>query len=178
MSTRRSIVARGCLIVLPLVTGPADAQQPAAQPEPCSSAEHRQFDFWIGEWDVQGQNGQQLGQNTITSILKGCVVQESWKGQRGMTGTSFNKYDPRDRKWHQVWVDDTGGFLHLSGEYKDGKMMMTGETPTMGGGKTLHRLSFERVKGDADRLRQFWQISNDGGQTWQVSFDGIYVRRQ
>jgi hypothetical protein len=147
----------GCLIVLPLVTGPVDTQQPAAQPAPCSSTEHRQFDFWIGEWDVQGQNGQQLGQNTITTILKGCVVQESW---------------------HQVWVDDTGGFLHLSGEYTDGRMMMTGETPTMSGGRTLHRLSFERVNGDANRLRQFWQISNDGGQTWQVSFDGIYVRRQ
>ena len=30
----------------------AFAQAPAAPPLACQSAEHRQFDFWIGEWEV------------------------------------------------------------------------------------------------------------------------------
>jgi hypothetical protein len=26
------------------------------------------------------------------------------------------------------------------------------------------------------RVRQFWETSSDGGQTWNAAFDGLYVR--
>ncbi|MEO8507887.1 MAG: hypothetical protein ABI593_09675, partial [Betaproteobacteria bacterium] len=45
-----------CLSVLVLVPGrhaaAADAPKAPARP-PCTAAEHRQFDFWLGDWKVR-----------------------------------------------------------------------------------------------------------------------------
>ena len=35
---------------------------------PCASAEHKQFDFWVGDWDVRSAAGQVLGHNRISSF--------------------------------------------------------------------------------------------------------------
>ncbi|CAN5170593.1 hypothetical protein BH11PSE14_BH11PSE14_24070 [soil metagenome] len=42
-------------LVLPL-SQPADAQR-KRPPPPCASAEHRQFDFWLGDWQVFDKTG-------------------------------------------------------------------------------------------------------------------------
>ena len=39
----------------------ASAAQQAARPRACTSTEHHQFDFWIGEWDVTLPNGKAAG---------------------------------------------------------------------------------------------------------------------
>src|SRR5215218_6749456 len=72
--------------------------QDAKPPAPCSAAEHRQFDFWLGDWEVKGAAGKVAGRISISSIHGGCVVYESWKGTGGVTGTSFNVYDPAKKK--------------------------------------------------------------------------------
>ena len=41
---------------------------------PCASPEYHQFDFWIGDWEVRGKNGQILGHNHISKRHGGCVV--------------------------------------------------------------------------------------------------------
>jgi hypothetical protein len=41
----------------------------------------------------------------------------------------------------------------------------------------LHRILWSLVQNDSDRVRQFWQRSRDGGQTWETVFDGLYVRK-
>jgi hypothetical protein len=95
-----------------------------------------------------------------------------------MTGTSFNTYVPASGRWHQTWVDDRGGFLLLDGEFRDGKMTLAGEMPEQGGRRMLHRLSWERINGDPDRVRQLWESSRNDGKTWTVTFEGIYVRKR
>ena len=40
------------------------AQQPPAKP--CETERHRQFDFWIGSWDVHDAQGKHVGENEIT----------------------------------------------------------------------------------------------------------------
>ena len=41
------------LVLLALAPGAASqAQQPPPPPAGCSSPESRQFDFWVGRWDV------------------------------------------------------------------------------------------------------------------------------
>src|SRR5688500_1921848 len=81
----------------------ATAQMTGAQPSRCESAAHRQFDFWIGEWEVNDARGRRLGTNRIEAILGGCVLAESWEGSSGSRGRSLNVYDPGDNKWHQSW---------------------------------------------------------------------------
>ena len=142
-------------------------------PKACSMAEHRQFDFWIGDWDVH-VGGQQAGTNTIQLILDGCVLQENWTGSKGGTGKSFNVYDSAKGKWQQTWVDSTGNVLELYGEFKDGVMRLTGEN-VRNGKKTLQRLSFFPL--EKNRVRQLWEQSQDDGKTWSAVFDGLYIRK-
>ena len=76
------------------------AQQPApaaATPQPCSAPQHRQFDYWIGEWDVHDPSGKRVGENRITRIHNGCALLEEWRGNGGVTGSSLNVFD-RDRE--------------------------------------------------------------------------------
>lgn len=45
----------------------------ADQPKPCSSSEFRQFDFWLGEWNVMNLANEKFsGNNKITAIENEC----------------------------------------------------------------------------------------------------------
>lgn len=155
-------------------TGSTAAPSPAPTQQPCATLEHRQFDFWVGEWVVAGPLGATLGVNRIESILNGCVIQERWEVAGGIVGTSFNLYQQTDKKWHQTWVDRAGNLLVLEGGIKDGKMDMTGTTNRAG--KTIqHRVTWEPM--GTTKLRQLWVSSPDGGTTWNTVFDGTYTRK-
>ncbi|HEY8232894.1 MAG TPA: hypothetical protein VIJ10_09535, partial [Vicinamibacteria bacterium] len=92
------------------------AQVPVTPPAPqnCTAPEHRQFDFWIGDWEVT-VGGQPAGTNRIAEDLKGCVLVEQWTAKGGGRGSSLNFYDRRTRAWHQTWIDEQGGALRLEG---------------------------------------------------------------
>ncbi|MEW6208483.1 MAG: tetratricopeptide repeat protein [Acidobacteriota bacterium] len=145
--------------------------------KPCMYSEKaRQFDFWIGEWDVQTAQGQRAGTNKIERIEDGCIILENWTGAAGGTGKSLNFYDSAIRKWRQVWVDSFGNMSEFVGEFRDGAMRYEGETHMQGGGKILRRLTFFNL--GADRVRQFSERSTDGGKTWTVGYDFTYIRKK
>ena len=150
----------------------ATAQQPPPQPPPCTAPEYRQFDFWIGSWEVVDSAGTVLGRNEITRAMNGCVVHEHWTGARGLTGESFNIYRRTSGQWHQSWVDSGGNLLLLDGGLENGAMVLRGETPGPGGGTQQHRITYSRLEGG--NVRQLWEVSADGGRTWTTSFNGIY----
>ena len=85
-------------------------------------------------------------------------------------------FDAQDLQWHQAWVDSTGGFLQLAGEFKNGKMILTGQTPVPDrpGQATLQRITWEAQRDG--RVRQLWESSPDG-KLWGVAFDGLYARK-
>lgn len=164
----------------PQQTPPASQAQPQAQPaprpNPCDAPEFRHFDFWLGEWDVHGPNGQVAGRNVITPIAGNCGLHENWTGAGGGSGQSVNTYHRTDGRWHQVWVGNGGGLLHIIGGLQDGKMVLEGTTQGPNGQTTHHRVTWTPL--DDGRVRQFWQSSTDGGTTWNVAFDGYYSRRK
>lgn len=132
---------------------------------PCQTAEHRQFDFWIGEWNVTTPDGKAGGVNRITSIAGGCALLEEWTGASGFNGKSLNIYDATRKVWHQTWVDSSGSLLVIEGSFANGVM-------TMGNGS--NRITWTPAGGG---LRQVWEQSKDGGKTWAVVFDGRYSKR-
>jgi hypothetical protein len=137
----------------------------------CSDPAHRQFDFWIGEWTVTNAAGQTVGASLISPILDGCAIEETWTGATGSTGKSFNFFE-RDR-WHQVWVaNQVGGVLRLEGGLERGAMVMRGESAGPNG-TVLNLIRWEPLEGG--RVLQTWEVSSDGGRTWQTSFAGTYA---
>lgn len=153
---------------------PAAAPAPAPRPTPCATPEYRQFDFWIGTWEVRSPAGQLAGHNTIRPILGGCVLHESWTGNGGSVGESFNIYDGVGGEWHQTWVDNGGLLLQIHGGLdEDGRMVLHGEAPRPDGrGVNLNEITWTPEADGA--VRQHWRVSSDGGYTWQDAFVGIY----
>ena len=146
-------------------------------PRPCSDPEYRQFDFWLGDWEVRDTAGELAGTNSVRRIMGNCVLQENWEDAVGGRGTSFNMYDSGGGKWHQTWVDDKGSLLELDGKLTDGKMVLSGTRPAASaeGGVAMHRITWSPMP--PDQVHQLWEISRDGGKTWSVNFDGMYARR-
>lgn len=134
-------------------------------PSPCAGAEHHQFDFWIGDWDVFTPDGQLAGRNQVVPFANGCGIAEQWTGAGGGTGRSLNTYDPADKKWHQYWIGADGTILQLAGSF-------TGNAMTLEGSGNRIRWT---PNGDGT-VRQVWDVSRDGGKTWRSAFDGKYVR--
>jgi hypothetical protein len=144
--------------------------QPNPPPNPCATPEHRQFDFWVGDWRVTLPDGKHAGDNRIDRILDGCALHENWTGASGGRGFSYNAYDSLRKVWHQTWVDKQGNLLLLEGAFTDGRMVLQGAQ-----GKTLNRITW--TPNQDGTVRQVWESSTDQGKTWQVAFDGLYRRK-
>src|SRR5215475_1960485 len=87
---------------------------------PCESIlQYKQFDFWIGEWEVTAE-GRKVGDSSIQRIVNGCVIYENYEQPDGYLGKSFNFFDANLGKWRQTWVDAGGNMSEFAGEYKDG----------------------------------------------------------
>ncbi len=147
-----------------------------AAAHPCeTSPQSRQFDFWVGSWEVRTPDGQLAGTNQIQRILAGCALLENWKGAKGMSGKSINTFNQYKGKWQQTWVDDAGDITEfVDGEYKDQVMRFQAETKSAGGKTVLRHLSFFNL--GADKVRQFSEQSIDGGKTWSAEYDLTYTR--
>jgi hypothetical protein len=149
----------------------------AGQTSACESAEHAQFDFWVGEWRVErASDSAVVGHNIITKKLGGCVLHESYTTPAGYAGESLNIYDGSRGVWHQTWVDVGGLLLRLDGGLRGEAMVMEGPGKDAQGREIINKISWSVVDGDPDRVRQHWEVSGDGGDTWTTAFDGIYVR--
>lgn len=162
-------------LLVTLVTASAvQAQTPP--PNPCATDERfRQFDFWVGSWEVTNAQGNLAGENVVEQILSNCVVMENWTGSSGGTGKSFNYLDPASGRWHQLWVDGGGGHMRYEGEFRDGAMHFEGRNVYGNGQITLMQMTFTPM--EDGRVRQFIQESRDEGETWNVWFDGYYARK-
>ncbi len=139
-----------------------------------STPEYRQFDYWVGEWNVLAQ-GQQVGTSKVELLEDGCIVAENWtSGQGGQTGKSFNFYNPVAHKWHQSYMGNDAGNWMMDGEFKDSAMRLVGHIYTPSG-EVATRMTFFNL--GPDKVRQLGENSTDGGKTWTITWDAIYVRK-
>jgi hypothetical protein len=180
MSTPRAsdmpVLARHAIAAL-FATAVAWSVSAADAPAGCTAAEHRQFDFWLGEWDVKLPSGKDAGRNRITSIHGGCALMEEWRGAGGYSGTSLSIYDRDRKRWHQTWVDNGGGLLQLDGGLDNGSMALAGESLEAG---PPRKRTLQRVRWTPQpdgRVRQLWEASEDDGREWKTVFDGWYTKR-
>ncbi len=151
----------------------------------CSAPEYRQFDFWVGDWDVLDAPSQRrVGRNTVQNLLNGCMIEENWQDNTDAPGgraISQNYYDPKAKQWYQIYVDNNGqGALTLSGTFNNGAMVLESDrfmraSPSS---EPLQRITWNIINNDPDKVRQLGEISSDNGKTWRVNFNALYLRRK
>jgi hypothetical protein len=150
----------------------------AQQSKPCSSDQHRQFDFWVGDWEVKNANDQVVGSSKIELVSNNCALLENWTNARGLGGKSLNYYSILDQQWHQKWIGANGIPIEFSGTYNDTRKALeySGKGVGQGGVALLNKLTFFHLSDD--HVRQLWQQSTDDGETWNTVFDGHYYRKK
>ena len=175
-SIKRHIVVIAFLLLT--ATAPhsqEDTANTAPAATPCQIPEMRQFDFWVGQWDLTWEGGS--GSNTITRQLDDCVIQEQFDSdaQSNFRGMSVSTFSKLDGKWHQTWVDNQGGYLDFVGGMKDDRMILSRQAER--DGKTfLQRMVWYDIAGDS--LEWNWERSDDNGETWQTLWHISYKRKK
>jgi hypothetical protein len=147
------------------------AAQNAAPPPACTAPQFRQFDYWIGEWDVTDSTGTKIAESSITRVSAGCAIAEHWKPLKGPDGHSLSWYEPRDSSWHQQWIGGDGFVARFDGNLEDGEMVLT---------EPVVPVSFVRmryVKKPNGVVQQLLWSSTDRGATWTLAFVGNYTRK-
>lgn len=138
--------------------------------------EFSQFDFWVGDWRVTDPGGGFQGSNRIEKTQGGCLVLENWVSASGTTGTSMNFYDLHAKEWVQIWVSP-GLQLEIRGGLVGDSMVLTGHVHYVRSGD--HRPFRGTWTPLADGVvRQHFEESLDGGNTWATWFDGYYHPQQ
>ena len=143
---------------------------------PCNTPAHRALDFWVGSWRVvTGANQQQVGKNSIHKILNGCAVIENWTSVTGAEGKSLFYYHEAEKTWKQVWITDTQVLKEkrLVATLEDGGLRFQGEVRRPDGSVVLDRTTLYPLP--ENQVRQVIEQSGDGGETWQVGFDALYL---
>jgi len=162
------------LVLAAAVNGHA-AQLPPAYG--CDSPEARQFDFWVGEWELSYVENGKAGtsHNRVTKILDGCALLEEFSGGPGtrLDGRSLSTFDRATRQWKQTWVDNTASYLDFTGGWSEGRMILTREAQITGG-RFLQRMVYEDIR--AESLKWLWQRSDDGGKSWTTGWEIAYRR--
>jgi hypothetical protein len=142
----------------------------------CAQAERRQFDFWIGEWDLRWEKDGR-GTNIIRTTLDGCVITEEFDGAPSipLRGSSVSTFSRQLGKWQQTWVDNQAGYLDFVGEFKDGRMVLQRKA-MLEGKEIVQRMVWYNIT--KDKLDWNWERSEDAGKSWKVLWKIAYIRKK
>jgi len=148
---------------------------------PCmSDPQMKDFDFWIGEWTVYDVTTKaEVGHSLIERVSGGCAILENWTDHDGVNaGKSLNYVDRATHLWKQTWVgsEREGQQDFEGGEYKDGAMRFTFSQVNARGIKLIGRFIFYNE--GPDKVRQFNEVSADGGKTWTTQYNFSYIRKK
>lgn len=149
---------------------------PAPPPVDCNDADHRAFDFWIGDWDVAPTGKKTVVAHSRIEKIVGCAISETYDQTIGpggkpanYHGRSISSYVPSDKNWRQFYVDSGGTVSTLTGGIVDGAMVFHTKA-----GPVTNRMT---LKANADgSVRQHGEGSMDG-KTWTPSYDFTYRPR-
>jgi hypothetical protein len=143
----------------------------AAGQAPCSGVEFRQFDFWVGEWEVYAQE-RLVGHSRVERILDGCVLLENWTGKGGSEGKSFNLYNAATRQWEQTWVDNAGLTVHFRGRFDPAAKTL--RLVAVDADSLQQRMTFYALPDGT--VRQHCESAPPMGD-FKTTFDGLYRRK-
>ena len=141
------------------------------------------LDFWIGNWDLEwddpgGKTGH--GINRVHRILDEKVVYENFIAtsgvNEGFTGKSWSVYNRQSGRWKQTWVDNNGAYLDFDGYMMEDRVIFSRDLKLPDGREISQRMVFRDIT--KDRLVWDWEVSQDGGKTWNLNWQIRYKRTE
>ena len=159
----------GCLSQHPVVAQSTGISE-AWQVKPGESNHFREFDFWIGKWDVNLRMIQPdhswkdsvQAKVEIYPILNGKAILELWDSS-SIKGFSLRYYDPNKDTWvlYLNWPSNgqSSSIGSLQGQFRHGRGEFFAES-----GKRISRYTFCDITPTS--LRWDDAYSHDGGKTW------------
>lgn len=183
-------VALAGLLALP--PGEARAQTELPPASACPDARSRQFDFWIGEWDVLNRHRRpesddpvwyETGTATarVQPVVGGCAIVERWDGMLTfdrVMGFSVRAFDPAREVWDLVLLWPSANrpvFAHFAGEFRHGRGEFVAGSVDSHDRPQITRITFADVGPDA--LRWDLALSGDSGITWRTTWIMEFTRR-
>jgi hypothetical protein len=148
----------------------AGFRQPAARlRRTVSSLSERDFDFWVGDWDVSWGDGKH-GTNVISHLFDGCAILEQFDGRPGvdLRGASVSIYDGESARWRQTWVDSERNYMPFEGAFADGVMDLRTTRD-----RVVYRMLWRDIQ--PETLHWLWQCA--ANDAWETLWELHYVRR-
>jgi hypothetical protein len=169
----------------PPAVAPAPAA-PAANASPCALPEMRQFDFWVGEWELvsryrrpDGTWTDERATDSVHPVLGGCALYQEWKGVVGgqpIQGVSLTSYAPDQRQWQQAWSDDSGPTLYVFTGGMEGDRIVLSRPVVVDGKSAVRRQVFQNIQPDG--FDWTYEQTLDGGTTWDPLWTIRYTRKR
>ena len=139
-------------------------------------SETTEFDFVVGNWNLNNGENQKILNTTIASEHNGYLVREHWQGAKSGSGSSMSYFDLVLKKWRQVRVTDSGIISHYTGNFVDGAMRFEGRV--LRANDTVLRRRIYTPRQDERAIDVLIQESINDGADWEVVFRGRYVPRK
>lgn len=173
----KSLISLILVLSFTAVAQDDSAPQPPAPNFPCEDDPAFQaFNFWVGDWDVHIADGTLVGTNTISREQHGCVLLENWMNVAGVGGMSINYVDKISGEWVQIWNASGGSQINIRGGMTEEGMLLEGTIHYVGNGTTAPFRGLWTPLEDG-RVRQYFEQSNDEGESWTPWFEGFYTRQ-
>jgi hypothetical protein len=153
-----------------------DPDSPIGERNPNAAPELAQYDFLIGDWDVEitwTYPNQAPSKNRAKWhnhwIIDGKAVMLEWRGPQ-FTGAEIRSWHAQEKKWVGVnlYPDFGGGFNPASSE-KMGDKMYVSIPVNHPDGAYINRETYYDIEADSYKMKS--EHSYDGGKTWQP---GLY----
>jgi hypothetical protein len=181
-----------CMCVLGAILAPffpavAGGQQSGAV---CRDPSYRQFDFWLGEWDVlnrqrrpQGVRWGITGRATdrVYAVANGCGIVEHWRGTNAagqVLGYSLRAWNPEKHQWDLVllWPQpNRPRFSTLEGGFRHGRGDFSRSGTDADGNRVETRFTFADI--GPRTLRWNNGTSMDEGRSWSTTWIMEFTRR-
>jgi len=140
-----------------------------------SDSSFQRLAFWVGDWDVFDSVGTRYASQRVHPVVDACAFTAEWTGPIGDKGTSLTAYDPRTHDWKQVYVSNqvpatSGVSIRKSDPSYDGPGIRFVALVDPAPGEAS-RLRITIAPLPDHRVRQTFEESKDGGQTWHAVFN-------
>jgi hypothetical protein len=161
-----------------LAAAASHAAAPPASPPGCDAPEYHQLDFWIADWDTfdaDSPGGASVARARVDRIAQGCGLHELYEQDDGLVGDSILSYDAARKHWQQTWITNRGSIMVITGDFRDGRLVLEGEVHRGDGGVAVQRITW---KPEGEGVRESALISRDQGKTWSPAFDVLFLRHK